>query len=67
MGISVNQITAVVDNDPNKQGRRMYGTNTKVISPQELEDEANVFVEMGPYNKEIIKELNNVKNKINYI
>lgn len=67
MGISVNQITAVVDNDPNKQGRRMYGTNTKVISPQELEEEANVFVEMGPYNKEIIKELNNVKNKINYI
>ena len=67
LGIDENRIIAVVDNDPNKQGKRMYGTNTKVISPQELEEGANVFVEMGPYNEEIIKGLNNVKNKINYI
>lgn len=67
MGVSPDQITAVVDNDPKKQGRRMYGTTTKVISPQELEEGANVFVEMGPYNEEIKKCLNNVKSKINYI
>lgn len=67
MGISVDQVIAVVDNDTSKQGKRMYGTTTKVISPQDVVEEANVFVEMGPYNNEIIKELNNVKNKINYI
>ena len=67
LGIDENRILAVVDNDLNKQGKRMYGTNTKVISPHELEEGANIFVEMGPYNKEIIKGLDNIKNKINYI
>jgi hypothetical protein len=55
MGVSPDQIIAVVDGDPAKQGRRMYGTNHKIISPNELPDGANVFVEMGPYNSEIIQ------------
>jgi hypothetical protein len=45
----------------------MYGTTTRVISPQEMEEGASIFVEMGPYNEEIIKGLSNVKDKINYI
>lgn len=57
MGISLDQIIAVVDGDPAKQGRRMYGTNHKVMSPSELPEDAEVFVEMGPYNKEIINNL----------
>jgi len=67
MGINENQIIAVIDNDPHKQGKRMYGTNTKTISPHDMEEGANVFLEMGPYNEEIKKELNNIKNEINYI
>jgi hypothetical protein len=57
LGIKEDQIIAVVDNDPLKQGKRMYGTNTKVISPLDLPQGANLFVEMGPYNEEIKKEL----------
>ena len=60
LGITEDQIIAVVDNDPIKQGRRMYGTNTPVISPSQLPSEANVFIEMGPYNDEIKKGLSNV-------
>ena len=60
LGIAEDQIVAVIDNDPAKQGRRMYGTNTPVISPTQLPAGANVFVEMGPYNEEIKKELLNV-------
>jgi len=67
MGISPEQVIAVVDNDPKKQNKRMYGTTTRVISPQEMEEGASIFVEMGPYNEEIIKGLSNVKDKINYI
>ena len=67
MGISEDQIIAVVDNDPSKQNKRMYGTNTKVISSEEIKEGADVFVEMGPYNEEIINKLNSVKSKINYI
>jgi hypothetical protein len=58
MGVSVDQIIAVVDNDPKKQGRRMYGTNTPVISPAELQVGSDILVEMGPYNDEIKKTLN---------
>jgi hypothetical protein len=60
LGIKEDQIVAVIDNDPKKQGRRMYGTNTKVIGGQDVPQGANVFVEMGPYNKEIKAGLTNV-------
>ena len=60
LGIREEQIIAVVDNDKNKQGRRMYGTNTKVISSSEMPKQSKIFVEMGPYNEEIKSELKNV-------
>lgn len=60
MGIDETQIIAVVDNDPMKQKKRMYGTNTKIISPDELPQGAEILVEMGPYNNEIKHKLNNV-------
>jgi arginine deiminase len=66
MGIKEEQIIAVADNDPFKQNKRMYGTNTKTISPLEIPDGANVFLEMGPYTEEIKKGLNNIK-KVNYV
>lgn len=61
MGVSEDQIIAVIDNDVMKQGRRMYGTNTKVISAQEAIPGSYVVVEMGPYNDEIKKSLTNLK------
>ena len=61
LGIDESQIAAVIDNDPKKQGRRMYGTNTKVIGGQDLPLGAKVFVEMGPYNEEIKAGLTNVE------
>jgi hypothetical protein len=59
-GIKEEQIIAVVDNDPKKQNRRMYGTNTRTISPSELPKGAKLFLEMGPYNDEIKKGLKEV-------
>lgn len=61
MGIKEEQIIAVVDNDPLKQGKRMYGTNTKIIAPTDLPINADILVEMGPYNEEIKNKLKNVK------
>ncbi len=60
LGINIDQIIAVIDNDPHKQNKRMYGTNTRVISPNDVPDGSNVFVEMGPYNEEIKNKLTNV-------
>lgn len=60
LGINPDQIIAVIDNDPYKQNKRMYGTHTRVISPNEIPKDSKVFVEMGPYNEEIKKQLINV-------
>jgi 2-polyprenyl-3-methyl-5-hydroxy-6-metoxy-1,4-benzoquinol methylase len=60
MGIREDQIAAVVDNDTKKQNRRMYGTNTPVIGPQDLPEGSQLFVEMGPYNEEIKNGLPNI-------
>lgn len=61
MGIDESQVIAVVDNDKNKCGKRMYGFNTPVIHSSELDKNAKVFLEMGPYNEEIRKKLNNIE------
>lgn len=61
MGIVEEQIIAVIDNDWNKCGKRMYGFNTPVIHSSEVPNGAKVFLEMGPYNEEIRKKLNNVE------
>jgi hypothetical protein len=61
LGIKEDQIVAVLDNDPNKVGKRMYGTNTKVISPKEASVKYPVFLEMGPYNEEIKENINHLK------
>jgi hypothetical protein len=60
LGIKEEQIIAVVDNDSKKQNKRMYGTNTKIISSLDLPTNADVFLEMGPYNEEIKKSISNV-------
>ena len=60
MGIKEEQIIAVIDNDVDKQNRRMYGTNVKVISPNNIPDGSNIFIEMGPYNEEIKEGLINM-------
>ncbi|NQU33609.1 MAG: hypothetical protein HQ521_10270 [Bacteroidetes bacterium] len=59
-GIKEIQIKAVVDNDVKKQNRRMYGTNTKTISSDELPNGAMLFLEMGPYNEEISRSLKDI-------
>jgi hypothetical protein len=52
-GVKEEQIIAVVDNDKLKCGRRMYGTNTKVIHSSDLSVNSDIVVEMGPYTHEI--------------
>jgi hypothetical protein len=49
----------LLDNDPKKQGSRLYGTNMLVASPKVLGDVANPFVilKAGVYNNEIKKDI----------
>ena len=61
-GLDEKKIDCILDNDPNKQGKRLYGTSLKVESPEILKTLENVAVILrtGGYNKEIKNDI--VKN-----
>jgi hypothetical protein len=60
-----------IDNDPYKQGKRVYGTSGYVFSPAILKSYSDVPVYIvlyaGPYIDEIKKQLNLLHNSILYI
>jgi hypothetical protein len=62
-GLDTTRIVSLLDNDPKKQSKRLYGTGLLVLSPQILRDVANPFVilKAGVYNQEIKSDiLNNI-------
>ena len=65
-GLNTDRITCLLDNDQNKQGKRLYGTNKMVQSPKVLINEETPIVILGAgvYNKEISQDiLNNINSK----
>jgi len=64
-------ILGFLDNDPSKQGLRVYGTDVKVYSPEILRDfqTSGVYVILyaGPYTEELKAQLNLIHSDIQYI
>jgi len=63
-------IIGFIDNDPSKQGKRVYGTPVYVYSPEILKTYNNpiyVILYAGPYTDEIKKQLNTLHHSIVYI
>lgn len=58
-GLHTEKIVGVLDNDANKQGKRLYGTEFITYSPQILKDEINpaVVLVMGAYSDEIQNDI----------
>lgn len=58
-GLDESKIECILDNDPNKQGKRLYGTSLMVQSPKTLKDVKNsaVILRAGVYNEEIKKDI----------
>jgi predicted SAM-dependent methyltransferase len=61
-GLDTSKIVCLLDNDKNKQNRRLYGTNLTVHSPVSLKDvsEPIVILKAGVYNNEIKSDI--IKN-----
>jgi hypothetical protein len=59
MGLNADKIVCLLDNDPNKQGKRLYGTSFTVSSPNILRDFSSpvVILKAGVYNNEIKKQI----------
>jgi len=58
-GLDTSFIKCLLDNDPNKHDKRLYGTSLIVNSPKILKDEINpiVILKAGVYNEEIKKDI----------
>ena len=58
-GLGQENFQGILDNDPKKQGKRLYGTNLSVSSPEVLrsQENATVILNAGIYNKEIRKDI----------
>jgi hypothetical protein len=58
-GLNTDRIVCLLDNDKNKQGKRLYGTNMMVKSPKILSDVDNpiVILKAGVYNQEVSEDI----------
>ncbi len=58
-GLKTEKIISILDNDPNKQGKRLYGTKLKVASPKILADIESpvIILKAGVYNQEIMTNI----------
>lgn len=66
-GLDESKIECILDNDPNKQGKRLYGTSLMVQSPKILKDVKNaaVILRAGVYNEEIKEDIiNNINQHV---
>lgn len=59
MGLNTEKIVCIIDNDPKKHGKRLYGSALNVESPKVLKDVVNpiVILRAGVYNNEIKKDI----------
>ena len=65
-GLKIEHVKYILDNDTNKHGKRLYGTNLKVFSPSLLKKEINpvLILKAGVYNEEIKNDIiNNYNSK----
>lgn len=59
LGVDTGKVIGILDNDPTKQGKVLYGTNIKVSDPSIIIDDAEpvVVVKAGQYTHEISQQL----------
>ena len=69
-GLDTTRIVGILDNDPVKQGKRLYGTNLDVKSPRVLTYATNpaVILRAGVYNNEIKDDIiNNINPNVSFL
>ena len=69
-GLDAHRIVSLLDNDPNKQGKRLYGTSLTVQSPKVLREVERpiVILKAGVYNQEIKEDiLENINKAVAFL
>ena len=65
-GLKTDKIVYILDNDPEKEDKKVYGTNFIVKNPRIIKDKNNVavIVKAASYQQEIEKQLYQLNNKV---
>lgn len=69
-GLNVSRVVCIIDNDVNKHGKRLYGTNLMVHGPSVLKDarQPKVVLRVGAYREEIMRGITEgVRNDVAFI
>jgi hypothetical protein len=69
-GLDTHRIVSLLDNDPKKQGKRLYGTSLTVQSPKVLREVECpiVILKAGVYNQEIKEDiLGNINKAVTFL
>ena len=69
LGLDKLNISGILDNDPNKQNKRLYGTNLNVFDPSHIKDKDKtlVIIKAGAYTQEITKQIISINNKVDIL
>ena len=67
LGLNTNRISFIIDNSKMKQGKMLYGTNLKVLSPENLQDNDLIICEMNSYNDEIKEGIQALGKKVEFL
>jgi len=69
-GLDTSRIVSLLDNDPKKQGKRLYGTSLMVESPNVLRERVDpvLILKAGFYNQEIKEDiLGNINKTVTFL
>ncbi len=67
-GLNTTKVAGILDNDHEKQNKRLYGTSLNVFSPEVIkEKEVFVILRAGAYESEIKRQLKNLTKLIKII
>jgi hypothetical protein len=63
-GLNENKVKGILDNDINKQGDMLYGTDIPVYSPEVVRELEDVFIlaKCGIYSIEIAKQIRGINS-----
>jgi hypothetical protein len=68
-GLYSPKVKSILDNDPNKQGKRLYGTSLPVASPEIIKEFSNplVILNVGAYRDEIAQQLVDIHPSVQFV
>lgn len=68
-GFDLSKVVGILDNDTNKHGKRLYGTDKIVLNPSVLAscNEPIVVIRAGTFADEIIEQLKTINNSIVFV